>query len=54
MRLKQKLLYEANSINIPKMVISKLPEQQEQGGPMHYVDDGGREEFDRNRIRCVG
>lgn len=36
------------------MVISKLPEQQEQGGPMHYVDDGGREEFDRNRIRCVG
>lgn len=34
------------------MVISKLPDQhQDQGGPMHYVDDGGREEFDRNRIR---
>lgn len=34
------------------MVISKLPDHPEHVvGPLHYVDDGGRDEFDRNRIR---
>lgn len=33
------------------MVISKLPDGQDHGAPLHYADDGDREEFDKSRMR---